>query len=69
MINAAPVTEMVPVATQVENVVVQETTNLEYESSISEMDLGILSNNDSDGLDVAPEFKEPEPVKGMNING
>jgi len=43
---------------------------LEFCSSpLSDLDLDLLSNDDLDGLDVAPESKEAEPVKGMNING
>jgi hypothetical protein len=46
---------------------------LEFSSSplteLDSLDSDLLSTEDEDGLDVAPEFKEPEPVKGMNING
>jgi hypothetical protein len=51
------------------DVVTKKTTSIEYESSLSEVNLDLPSNDDLDGLDSTSKVKEAEPVKGMNING
>jgi hypothetical protein len=51
------------------DVVTKKTTSIEYESSLSEVNLDLPSNDDLDGLDSTSKVKEAELVEGMNING
>jgi hypothetical protein len=52
------------------DVVAQDTTNIEYESSsLSELDSDQISTDEEYESDSTSEFKEAELVEGMNING